>query len=175
MRSLRSSSCHLASPPSHLVSSPRAPLKLAIALVIAVALGDDPIVGGYGAYQYQYMPDLLQAPSGATMVNCHGLVTDADGSIILTYENDNETDFNCLIKWAPDGTGGEFLTGSGSALCEGTPHGLKIATEGDDGEQFLYHANNAQKLTKTTLDGTIVWQVNGNFGQDPSLAYTPTW
>merc|ERR1712232_813372 len=27
----------------------------------------------------------------------------------------------------------------------------------------------------TTLDGTIVWQVNGNFGQDPKVAYTPTW
>ena len=39
-------------------------------------------------------------------------------------------------------------------LCTGTPHGLKITTEGD--QQFLYHANNAQKLAKTTMDGEIV-------------------
>ena len=50
---------------------------------------------------------------------------------------------------------------------------MKIATEG--AEQFLYHANNAQKLTKTKLDGTIIWQVSGNFGQDPTLPYRPTW
>ena len=29
----------------------------------------------------------------------------AGGNIILTYENDGKTDFQCLIKWAPDGTG----------------------------------------------------------------------
>ena len=43
------------------------------------------------------------------------------------------------------------------------------------GDVFLYHANNNQKLTKTTLDGTIVWQKEGNFGQDPAAAYRPTW
>ena len=32
------------------------------------------------------------------------------------------------------------------------------------GDVFLYHANNNQKLTKTTLVGTIVWQKEGNFG-----------
>ena len=38
-----------------------------------------------------------------------------------------------------------------------------------------HHPTINQKLTKTQLDGTIVWQKNGNFGQDPSLAYRPTW
>lgn len=131
------------------------------------------------------MPELLQAPKGANMVDCHGLAVDADNNIILTYHNDGTTkDQNCLIKWKPDGTDGEFLTGGGTALCSGTAHGLKITTEGPGGKpavpgvptsQFLYHANNNQKLTKTTLDGTIVWQRNGYFGQDPSLPYRPTW
>lgn len=71
------------------------------------------------------------------------------------------------------GTGGEFVTSQTPKLCDGTPHGLKLTNEG--GKMYLYHANNDQKLTKTTLDGTIVWQVNGNFGQDPSVAYRPTW
>jgi len=78
-----------------------------------------------------------------------------------------------LIRWNPDGTGGEFMTGGGTKLCSGTPHGLKIANEG--GKVYLYHANNNQKLTKTTLDGSIVWQVDGNFGQDKTLDYRPTW
>lgn len=30
-------------------------------------------------------------------------------------------------------------------------------------------------LTKTTLEGEIVWQREGNFGQDPKAAYRPTW
>ena len=58
-------------------------------------------------------------------------------------------------------------------MCDGTPHGLTIATE--NGTEFLYHANNAQKLTKTTLDGRILWQRDGGFGQDASLPYRPTW
>jgi len=133
---------------------------------------DDPIIGGSGKFRYQYMPDLLQAPEGASLVNCHGLVLDKDNNIYLTYQNDGKTDENCLIRWNPDGTGGEFLTGGNTTLCSGTPHGLKIVTEGD--EQFLYHANNDQKLSKTTLDGTVIWQVNGVFGQATDV-YRPTW
>uniref|UniRef100_A0A6V4RSR4 Uncharacterized protein n=1 Tax=Prymnesium polylepis TaxID=72548 RepID=A0A6V4RSR4_9EUKA len=132
-----------------------------------------PIIGGSGAFRYQYMPDLLKPPAGASLVNCHGLVQDAENNIYLTYENDGK-DQNCLIKWKPDGTGGEFVAfGNVSKLCSGTPHGLKIATE--QGKQYLYHANNNQKLTKTTLEGEIVWQRTGNFGQDPTLPYRPTW
>lgn len=46
-------------------------------------------------------------------MNCHGLVTDAENNIYLTYQNDGK-DQNCLIKWKPDGTGGEFMTGGGT-------------------------------------------------------------
>lgn len=147
--------------------------KVVLAMGAATALAADPIIGGYGDFRYQYMPELLRPPPGAGMQNCHGLVLDKNHYIYLTYENDHKTDENCLIKWKPDGTDGVFLTGGGRKLCDGTPHGLKIATE--KGEQYLYHANNDQKLTKTLLDGTIVWQVNGNFGQDPALPYKPTW
>lgn len=132
---------------------------------------DDPIIGGQGKFRYQYMPNLLVAPEGASLVNCHGLVLDSDNNIYLTYQNDGK-DQNCLIRWNPDGTGGEFMTGGNSTLCSGTPHGLKIKTEGD--QQVLYHANNNQKLSKTTLDGTVTWQVNGLFGQDTDV-YRPTW
>jgi hypothetical protein len=146
--------------------------KLAITLCVAAAFAADPIIGGQGDFKYQYMPDLVKPPAGASLTNCHGLVTDADKNIYLTYQNDGK-DKNCLIRWKPDGTGAEFMTGGNTTLCDGTPHGLKIVNEGAD--VFLYHANNNQKLTKTALDGTIVWQKNGNFGQDPKLPYRPTW
>jgi DNA-binding beta-propeller fold protein YncE len=146
-------------------------LLLSCALRVAAWAG--PIIGGSGDFKYQYMPELLQAPAGAVITNAHGLVIDGGNNIILTYQNDGKTDKNCLIKWKPDGTGGEFLTGGGSALCDGTPHGLQIADEGP--MQVLYHANNNQKLTKTTMDGTILWQHTGNFGQDPTVPYRPTW
>eukprot|EP00931_Biecheleriopsis_adriatica_P049800 TRINITY_DN28818_c0_g1_i1.p1 TRINITY_DN28818_c0_g1~~TRINITY_DN28818_c0_g1_i1.p1 ORF type:complete len:362 (-),score=46.83 TRINITY_DN28818_c0_g1_i1:367-1380(-) len=146
-------------------------LPLVASLVTTVMAS--PIIGGQGAFKYQYMPDRLQPPAGAKMVNCHGLVLDNDSNIYLTYQNDGKTDQNCLIKWKPDGTSAEWMTGGGTALCAGTPHGLKIALE--KGTQYLYHANNDQKLTKTHLDGTIVWQINGTFGQDPKNPYRPTW
>jgi len=147
-------------------------------LAESVASDSAPIIGGQGKFKYQYMPDRLQLPSGALLVNAHGLVTDASGNIILTFEADKSNQTNCLARWAPDGTGGEFLTGGNTTLCSGTPHGLKIATEitATGGvEQVMYHANNNQKLTKTTLDGTVIWQKVGNFGQDPSVPYRPTW
>ena len=148
-------------------------IALLASLGVAAAAAES-IIGGWGEFQYEYLPDRLQPPAGADMVNCHGLVTDAAGNILLTYENpNNASDAHCLIRWAPDGTGAEFLDGGGAALCAGTPHGLAIVAEG--GGEFLYHANNEQKLTKTTLDGTIVWQVDGNFGQNASDDYRPTW
>ena len=118
------------------------------------------------------MPLKLKMPEGTAAVNSHGLEVDAAGNIYLTYEPDHTNDTHCLVRWKPDGTGAEFMTGGGHALCDGTPHGLKIKTEG--GVEYLYHANNNQKLTKTHLDGTIVWQKNGLFGQDTTV-YRPTW
>jgi len=141
---------------------------------------DQPIIGGYGKYRYEYIPDRLKPPDGSVMVNCHGLVLDSDHNIYLTYENDHNLDpHRCLIRWKPDGTCGEHMLGGNASLCTGTPHGLTISTEWDSDtltkREYLYHANNDQKLTKTLLDGTIVWQRNGNFGQDPRAPYKPTW
>lgn len=147
-------------------------------LALPTSTSNDVIIGGQGLFRYQYMPDLLQPPKGATLTNCHGLVTDEAGNIYLTYQNDGKTDEQCLIKWDPAGKNAEWMKGGGTALCSGTPHGLKLVkeiTSAGKTQEYLYHANNNQKLTKTTLDGTIIWQKNGNFGQDPSLPYRPTW
>ena len=55
------------------------------------------IIGGQGKFRYLYRPDLVVAPQGAVMVNCHGLILDNDKNIYLTYQNDGKTDENCLI------------------------------------------------------------------------------
>jgi hypothetical protein len=155
---------------------------------LATGSSADPIIGGSGKFRYQYMPDLLKVPTGGVLGNCHGLVTDKDKNIILTYQP-GSGDTHCLIRWNPDGTSGTFVNDT-VGLCTGVPHGLKITTEGD--QQFLYHANNAQKLAKTTLDGEIVWIVEGMFGQNETCGpntcpagsckcpggkapYIPTW
>eukprot|EP00040_Diaphanoeca_grandis_P025485 m.141220 g.141220 ORF g.141220 m.141220 type:complete len:439 (+) comp30169_c0_seq1:88-1404(+) len=158
--------------------------------VIARSNGDAaPIIGGSGKFRYQYMPELVVPPTGAQMANCHGLSVDKDENIILTYQGMG-TDPHCIITWKPDGTGGEFAAKDSPQLCTGTPHGLKITTENNT--QYLYHANNAQKLAKTTLDGEIIWIKDGNFGQndtctnatcpnnscrctDGKAPYIPTW
>ena len=135
------------------------------------------------------MPDLLKLPEGAEIRDAHGLELDEDHNIYLTYGNwatatapnkpNNGTDRNCLIRWDPDGTNAKFMTGGADALCSGLPHGIRLAKE--DGKQFFYHANVGgagpadRKLAKTTLDGTIVWQVNGTFGQPALKSYRPTW
>jgi hypothetical protein len=149
-----------------------------LGVAAVTAFPQNAIIGGQGDFKYQYMPELLQVPDGCCIgkdpkCNAHGVVTDKDDNIYLTYDNGGSSDKNCLIRWKPDGTQPEFMTGGNTTLCDGTAHGLKITTE--NGTQYLYHANNNQKLTKTNLDGSIVWQVNGNFGQDPNVPYRPTW
>lgn len=72
---------------------------------------------------------------------------------------------------------------------KGKPHGIKIAHERDNAtghlNSFFYMANvetgtahpngstaiNSGKLTKTTLSGAIVWQINGTFGQPEPTSY----
>lgn len=132
------------------------------------------IIGGQGKFRYEYVPEKLVMPSGSAVVDSHGLVVDADHNILLTYvPNTTAGDTRCMVRWSPDGTQGvEF--GPGSPLCSGTPHGLRIKNEAAG--EVLYHANNAQNLIKTTLDGTILWSKHGPPSNDTKYSpYAPTW
>jgi hypothetical protein len=57
-----------------------------------------PIIGGQGDFKYQYMPDLMKPPAGASLTNCHGLVTDADKNIYLTYQNDGKDKVRSVLS-----------------------------------------------------------------------------
>jgi len=45
-------------------------------------------------------------------------------------------------------------------LSLGVPHGLRIENDDKQQQSFLYHANNAAIITKTTLTGQVIWMSN---------------
>ena len=75
-----------------------------------------------------------------------GLAVDADNNILLTYQNDGKSDPHCIIRWKPDGTGGEFASREGDGLCTGVPHGLKITTEAGGKQVRLWSTGQTWKL-----------------------------
>eukprot|EP00937_MAST-01D_sp_MAST-1D-sp2_P001365 g1365.t1 len=118
-----------------------------------------PVISGRGKFRYQYDPSRLQLPPSVQLLNGHGLARDAAGRIYFTYESSNKGDagVRALIRYRADGTGGELL--GNATLAQGVPHGLKVQREAD-GAEYLYHANNAATVTKTTLGGAIVWRTD---------------
>lgn len=127
-------------------------------------------LGENKAYYYKYEPDLLPFPEDVTLENAHGIhvsnhCSDQDDlecgpTIVITYQ-DKVDDSKCLLQWKA----GQYdqpakLLGPGSSLCAGVPHGLtsmEEKTEGATTTTYLYHANNDQHLSKTTIDGKVVW------------------
>ena len=116
-----------------------------------------PVISGQGQFRYRYEPRKLVLPPSVELVNGHGVAKDAAGNIYFTYESANKGDagVRALLRFAPDGTGGKLL--GNATLAQGVPHGIKVQREAD-GKEYLYHANNAATVTKTTLDGDIIWR-----------------
>jgi hypothetical protein len=90
---------------------------------------------------------------------------------VITYQ-DKSDQSKCLLRWKASGYDKipEFL-GPGESLCQGVPHGLRAAVENN--QTVLYHANNQQALHKTTVDGDILWTVQGK--PNPDEDFSPTW
>lgn len=114
------------------------------------------ITSGSGAFRYEYVPGKLQLPAAVKMRHGHGLCLDGEGRIYFTYEAEAvEAGTRVLVRFAPDGSGGELL-GKDNALAPGVPHGLSYAAE-TGGSGALYHANNDGTIHKTSLEGEIIW------------------
>jgi len=118
-----------------------------------------PVISGQGQFRYQYDPHRLVLPPSVELLNGHGLARDASGRVYFTYESSNKADagVRALVRFEKDGTGGTLL--GNATLAQGVPHGLKVQREAD-GIEYLYHANNAATVTKTTLAGDILWRTD---------------
>jgi hypothetical protein len=145
----------------------------------------------YSSHQdwyYVYEPTYFPLPPEVSIENAHGIAIDPldnNTTIIITYQ-DTKNDSQCLLRWNINQyqTVGELI-GPGSSLCQGVPHGLRGEIEYDTMMQrnrtVLYHANNQQVLHKTTINGEILWTVQGSPSPNNSKSrndtslYSPTW
>jgi len=146
---------------------------LLLSTIVATA-SSGAIIGGWGDYTFEYIPNKLHIPSPANVDNIHGIAVDVDDNIIVTFQDKNASDL-CMVRFTADDDYAEGkLFGPGASLCAGVPHGLRLIDE--EGEPFLYHANNAQKLRKTTLDGEIIWAIDEIPDENMNAStYSPTW
>lgn len=139
---------------------------------------DQPIIGGQGEFRFLFRPDLVQLPlpEKADDQNGHGLIVDrTTKSFYFTWQPKKVgPDTHALARFTPDGKTGTLLGKPGpEGLGNGVPHGLRIEHDAVRGQTFLYHANNAQRVTKTTIDGTIVWSVSFADWQTTKPQYWP--
>jgi len=127
-----------------------------------------PVVTGFGDFIYEYVPGLLKVPGQVgddpNVLNGHGLDQDDAGNIYYTFQPASlNEDTRVLVRFSPDGSVGSLLGAPGpNHLSRGVPHGLRFEKNANAGTgvNYLYHANNAAIIFKTTTDGDLVWEAN---------------
>lgn len=134
-------------------------------------------LSGQGAWQYRYVPSLATLPDSeaANDQNGHGVTKDSHGNIYFTFVPKKVNHYTqVLVKFAPDGTNATLLGKPGpEGLSGGVPHGLRIEEDPATGKGFFYHANNAQKVMKTDLEGNIVWTADFSQWKTQKPQYWP--
>lgn len=123
---------------------------------------------GQGEFQYRVVPNWGILGEATPVQNCHGIVTDGEGHIILLT---TDTTNNVIIydragrlvhKWGADFPGA---------------HGLSIVQEGD--REVLYITDLQRHLVvKSTLDGEILqeWPWPDSTGKyEKAEQYRPSW
>ena len=110
---------------------------------------------GSGAHRFAVQHDWLTPPAGLLWGDTHGVVQDAQGRIYVAHTVHPESSIpHAVVVFDKDG---RFLRSWGEAW-RGGAHGLDLRAEG--GTEYLYHCDTNRRLvTKTTLDGTVVWEV----------------
>lgn len=116
--------------------------------------GDAPIILGAGAHRYEWVPDWLTPPATLKWGDTQGIAQDSSGRIYITHTVHPDSPSGDAI--AVFDKHGKFLTSWGSQF-RGGGHGLDLRKEGK--QEFLYHCDTEHKVvTKTALDGTVIWQ-----------------
>ena len=123
---------------------------------------------GQGDFQYRTVPEWGALDSKTPVKNCHGIVCDAEGNIILLTD---ETANNFIVY----DSSGKLLHKWGSTYPGA--HGLSLVEEG--GKEVLYFTDlNLHKVFKATPSGEILdeWSYPKNSGKYSKAAqYKPAW
>jgi hypothetical protein len=123
---------------------------------------------GQGAYRYRVVPGWGVLDEKTPVKNCHGIVEDAEGHVILL--NDHVAN-NVIVYDKKGKLVSKWGTGFPGA------HGLSIVREGRREVLFITDLV-THKVYKTTLDGTVLqeWGWASESGKYPKEAdYKPSW
>lgn len=125
----------------------------------AQSAGGAELVTGTGEHRYRVHHDWLVPPAGIVWGDTHGLAQDSQGRIYVSHTvHPTSERADAIVVFDSDGS---FLTSWGERFAGGG-HGLDVRTEGN--AEYLYHCDvHRRRLTKTTLDGTLVWETGAPF------------
>jgi hypothetical protein len=151
-----------------LAAAAAAPLLSPIILRAQDKAGSKAPVLGSGAYTYEAIHDWGVLPSHIKWGNTHGVVEDSQRNIYVHHTVHATSDSaDSMVVFD---TKGKFIRSWGREF-RGVAHGLHIRREGS--EEFLYLTVNAANprlspqpemqavVIKTTLNGDIVWKIQG--------------
>mmetsp|Transcript_13476 Transcript_13476/g.19863 ORF Transcript_13476/g.19863 Transcript_13476/m.19863 type:complete len:379 (+) Transcript_13476:59-1195(+) len=121
---------------------------------VSLRFGRSNIISRLGdTIQYRYRPIILPSTIRDNVQDGHGLVVDHNKGYDFYFTFNPKNDSTEVLMRFHEKQKPQLLGGA-SLLSKGVPHGLRL--EGN----YLYHANNAQRVTKTDLDGDIVWSID---------------
>jgi hypothetical protein len=123
---------------------------------------------GQGAYRYRVVPGWGVLDEKTPVKNCHGIVEDAEGHVILL--NDHVAN-NVIVYDKKSKLVSKWGTGFPGA------HGLSIVREGRREVLFITDLV-THKVYKTTLDGTVLQEwgwasESGKYAKESD--YKPSW
>lgn len=131
------------------------------------AADQQPILG-QGEFRYRVVPDWGNLGSSTPVANCHGIVCDREGNLILLTDEVK----NNFIVYSPDG---KLLHKWGTAFPGA--HGLSLVEEG--GKEILYFTDlKRHRVFKSTTTGEILheWGWPEQSGKYPKEDdYKPSW
>lgn len=137
-------------------------------VVTARAAGQAPAVLGHGDFRYRVVPGWGVLDDRTPVKNCHGIVCDAEGNIILL--TDDVT--NNFIVYD---SAGKLLHKWGNAYPGA--HGLSLVEEG--GKEYLYFTDlGLNKVFKATTSGEMIaeWSYPESSGKyEKAAQYKPAW
>src|SRR5579862_2166066 len=134
----------------------------------SILRADDRPVLGQGDFRYRVVPGWGALDAETPVNNCHGLVQDRDGHIILLTDHVK----NNVIVYD---TKGRLVHKWGTAFPGA--HGLSIVSDGERQVLFITDLK-THKVAKTTLDGKVLdeWGWPKDSGKyDKEDQYHPSW